>query len=72
MAKLYASLTGPLLDVYFPLPEGMDEMEAREALNKSSLANLWCSVYDEKWVDEEAAKYGPVLKLDDRFARRLG
>lgn len=68
MVKLYASLTGPLLGLYFPV--GADEAAARRDLNESKLARLWCSVYPEKIVDEQIQRWGGV-KLPDDFASRL-
>ena len=67
--KLYASLMGPLLGMYYPLPFD-DEGKCRVALNSSSLAKLWCSVYTSKVVDESIAKYGGI-KLPDEYARKL-
>lgn len=66
---LFASLTGPLLGVYYPLPFA-DENSARRALNSSGLKRLWCSVYTREQVAEQLDTYGGV-QLPDTFARKL-
>lgn len=66
---MYASLTGPLVGLYFPLPSKSEE-ENRIALNQSKLQNLWCSIYTEKEVNEHIKKYGGQ-KLDAHFALRI-
>ncbi len=66
---LYASLTGPLIGVYIPLPYD-DEGENRALLNKSKLAKLWCSVYTEDQVDGMIEEHGGV-KLPARWSLNL-
>jgi len=66
---MYASLTGPLLGLYFPLP-GDDIAENKRLLNSSKLAKLWCSVYPEVEVNKAIKKFGGV-KLDESFAMKL-
>ena len=68
--KMYASLTGPLLGVYFPLPEG-DESEQRELLNSSKLKNIWCAIYTEDHVDDLARNHPGIIKLPKPFAMKL-
>jgi hypothetical protein len=69
--KYYASLTGPLLGVYYPMPAELnDETECRLALNSSKLKGLWCSVYEYQEVKKQGLKYGGLI-LDDSFARKL-
>lgn len=71
MAKYYASLTGPLLGLYFPLPDQLATREQRWlAMNSSKLAKLWCSVYDEQEVDRQIKQFGGE-KLSDRLSRSL-
>lgn len=69
--KFYASLIGPLLGLYYPLPK---ECETRAqqyaAMNSSRLGPLWHSLYDEAEVDRQIAEHGGV-KLPDAFASRL-
>lgn len=76
--KYYASLTGPLLGVYFPLPiDGAKDMrEARivggTILNTSKLKPLWCAVYDSDEVDKQIEEFGmDSLKLPDSYAGRI-
>lgn len=69
MTKLYASLTGPLLGVYYPLPNA-DETTCRLLLNESQLKSLWCGIYNENQVDEQIEEYGGV-KLPDNFCVAL-
>lgn len=69
--KFYASLTGPLLGLYFPLPDDLQTRQQRGvALNSSKLAANWCSVYTKKEVAEQIAQFGG-MKLPDEYARRL-
>lgn len=69
--KRYASLTGPLIGLYYPIPAEMTSgIEERVALNTSKLKSLWCSIYDEKEVDRQIAEFGGV-KLPDKLARSL-
>ena len=58
------------MGLYYPLPEELDELQARRALNSSRLAHLWCSIYEEQHVDEQIAIYGGA-KLDSSYARKL-
>jgi hypothetical protein len=66
---LYASLTGPLLGLYLPLPFD-NQIAARVALNTSRLKGLWCSVYTRPEVEQQIKEYGGVL-LPARFAELL-
>jgi hypothetical protein len=67
--RMYASLTGPLLGLYFPLP-GQSETENRVMLNKSKLSKLWCSIYPESMVDKLIiSSHG--TKLDESYALNL-
>ena len=63
----YASLTGPLLGLYYPLPLEGDHEQWALALNESKLARLWCSIYTEGEVDRQITKYGGA-KLPSRLA----
>jgi len=67
--RMYASLTGPLLGLYFPLPD-QSEMENRTLLNKSKLAKLWCSIYPESEVNKLVAT-GRCIKLDESYVLNL-
>ena len=66
---LFASLVGPLLGIYYPLPFD-NERSARIALNTSRLAKLWGGVYTRAQVNESIAKRGGLM-LPDSFARKL-
>ena len=65
----YASLVGPLIGLYLPLPL-QDDAANRRLLNASKLAKLWCSIYTEKAVDAAIAKHGGI-KLPPSYARNL-
>lgn len=67
--RQYASLVGPLMDLYYPLPFD-DEILNRVALNSSRLKSLWCSVYTEDQVNKMVLQYGGT-KLPDKFANNL-
>jgi hypothetical protein len=69
MAKYYATLVGPLLDIYYPLPFE-DENKNRIALSSSRLARLWCSVCNDFEVDEMVKNFGGI-KLNDSYISRL-
>lgn len=66
---LYASLTGPLLGLYYPLPFH-NEDECRRALNSSRLKSLWCSIYTQAEVAEQIAEYGGTI-MPSEFAAKL-
>jgi hypothetical protein len=66
--QLYASLTGPLIGLYYPI--GDDEGRGRLALNESKLEKLWCSVYTESQVDEQITQFGG-MKLPANYVRRI-
>jgi hypothetical protein len=68
--KYYASLVGPLLGAYYPLPFE-DENDNRVALNTSRLKSLWCSVYTYEQVIENVDRFGEGPILDDSFAEKL-
>lgn len=71
MAKRYASLIGPFLGCYYPLPDGLEsEAEQRMAFHTSKLKDLWCSIYDDAEVDRQILAFGGH-KLPDSFARKL-
>lgn len=57
---LYASLTGPLLGIYYCV-ECTDEIEARVMLNTSSLKKLWCSMYTYEETRVNINKYGGMM-----------
>ena len=67
--KHYASLIGPLLDIYYPLPFE-DETRNRIALNTSKLGRLWCTIYTEEEVDDCIKNFGGI-KLSEYYAERL-
>lgn len=69
MTKLYASLVGPLLGVYYPLPFE-NGTKARIALNTSRLSKLWCSVYSADETKKLVEKHGGLI-LDDKFSKYL-
>lgn len=63
MNTYYASLTGPLLGLYYPV-KADDEMEARLMLNSSRLKSLWCETYSLQEANEQCAKWGgQILNL---------
>jgi hypothetical protein len=66
----YASLIGPLFGTYYPLPDALDEMQCRIALNSSRLARLWASVYTRAEVDKQIAEWGGII-LPDSLAAHL-
>ena len=69
--KLYASLIGPLLGLYYPCPSSIKSSLAfRVALNSSKLSKLWCSVYTEEEVDEQIAISGGT-KLPESYGGKL-
>jgi hypothetical protein len=65
----YASLIGPLLGLYYPLPFE-SEAKNRAALASSGLKHLWCSIYDKAEVEKQVARFGGGM-LPDGFARKL-
>lgn len=67
--KFYATLAGPLMGVYYPLPFD-NERDNRVALNTSKLAKLWCSIYPKDEVDKQVRKYGGCV-LPAEFALKL-
>jgi len=65
MAKWYASLQGPLLGYYFPLPlkGNTPKHEARILgglmLNGCrKLKPLWCAIYDNEEVSQQITQFG--------------
>jgi hypothetical protein len=68
-ARFYASLIGPLLGVYYPLPF-TSQVQNRIALSTSRLKDLWCSVYPDFEVDLQIKQFGG-LKLPETFAQWL-
>lgn len=66
----YASLAGPLIGVFYPLPFE-NELANRFALNNSKLKDLWCSVYsaDQCHEMEEDPRY---VFLDPKLRHALG
>jgi hypothetical protein len=69
VARSYASLMGPMLGVYYPLPFD-NELQNRAALNTSRLSKLWCSVYTRDEVERQIKDFGGLI-LPDEFAGRL-
>lgn len=65
----YASLVGPLLGLYFPVPWDDDEVSLC-ALNTSKLENLWGHVYSEDEVDRMIESRGGT-KLPENAAMQL-
>jgi len=65
----YASLIGPLLGVYYPLPFE-DELENRVALNSSRLEKLWCAIYEREQVELYIRRFGGTM-LPEKYARAL-
>lgn len=63
----YASLVGPLLGVYYPLPFE-EEFKNREAMRTSRLKHLWHNIYSEAEVDAAIKEFGgiklPICRLD--------
>jgi hypothetical protein len=68
--RFYASLVGPLLGVYYPLPLAFTNSQCRAALNTSRLRNLWHSVYTGAEVTKQIAQFGGVA-LAVSFADKL-
>lgn len=68
--KLYASLIGPLLGMYYPLPADLNKTQCRAALNSSRLRSLWHSVYTREDVLEQIGKFGGLM-LPDGLASHL-
>lgn len=68
--KLYASLVGPLLGMYYPLPADLNKAQCRAALNTSRLKSLWHSVYTREDVLEQIGKFGGQM-LPDGLASHL-
>lgn len=69
MAKYYASLVGPLLGLYFPLPFEEKDLN-RRALRSSKLKHLWCAIYSRVEVEQHIRMYGGQI-LADRFIDQL-
>ena len=67
--KTYASLIGPLLGLYYPLPDEPETVQ-RTMLSTSRLKNLWCSIYPESIVDDTIIRFGGS-KLPDKYAKKL-
>jgi hypothetical protein len=67
--KLYASLTGPLLGLYLPLPFE-NPIAARLALNTSKLKGLWCSVYTRAEAERCVRDHGGQM-LPASMAKHL-
>ncbi len=67
--RYYASLMGPLLGVYYPLPF-QQERKNRAALNTSRLKSLWCSVYSREEVERQVKQFGGYI-MPDEFADKL-
>jgi hypothetical protein len=65
---LYASLTGPLLGLYFPVPTD-DEVIARKMLASSSLNKLWCSVYTIDEVVRQIRQHGGEILADSHASQ---
>jgi hypothetical protein len=67
--KLYASLTGPLLGLYLPLPFD-NPIAARLALNTSKIKSLWCSVYTRAEAEQSIRDFGGQI-LPASMAKHL-
>lgn len=77
MIRYYASLTGPLLGLYLPLPIRPD-VEKQDAcdlgallLNNSKMARLWCSIYEQGYAAELVGRFGGLLLPNEHAARLL-
>lgn len=69
--KLYASLIGPLLGMYYPMPAELDTVtKCCLALNTSKLKSLWSSVYSKRAAEAQIQQYGGLL-LPDNLAAHL-
>ena len=70
--KCYASLIGPLLGIYYPIPicslQHIDVVGI--LLSSTKLRSLWCSVYPTHEARRCVDNYGGLL-LPDEFAMRL-
>lgn len=72
--KLYASLIGPLLGYYYPMPKEFEshtdpELVFRKALSSSRLKTLWHSIYSEAETLGQIDTFGgkilePMAPLD--------
>ena len=70
-AQFYASLTGPLLGLYYPLPDDLEsDVERRVALNTSKLGRLWCQIYPRAEAERAMREHGGEM-LPIEYARRL-
>jgi hypothetical protein len=69
MKTLYASLVGPLLGLYYPMPVD-DVIEARIACKTSKLTKLWCCIYTVEQMEANIKQFGGMI-LPDRFANLL-
>jgi hypothetical protein len=67
--RRYASLTGPLLGLYYPLPFVQEDAN-RAALNSSRLKSLWCDIYSAEQADELIKQFGG-RKLENVYAQQL-
>jgi hypothetical protein len=56
--RYYASLVGPLVGLYYPMPSELSYEQCHHAMNTSKLAKLWCAIYTEEQVDGFLVKYG--------------
>lgn len=71
MATYYASLVGPLLGLYFPLPPELEtEVQRRLGLITSGLKLKWCGIYPEQDTRDMVDRFGGVI-LPDHFAKQL-
>ena len=75
--KYYASLTGPFLGLYFPLPLRHDVTAHHARIAGGAMLNsdakiqsAWCSIYDEAEVDRQITEFGGA-KLPNAQAARL-
>lgn len=68
--RFYASLIGPLLGCYYPMPPDFNKAQCRAAMNSSRLKPLWMSIYPRNEVVEAIQKFGGLM-LPDEFAARL-
>lgn len=62
MAKFYASLTGPFMGTYYPMPVELEtEDQCRVACQTSKLSALWCAIYSFDDAMDAVRKHGGAL-----------
>lgn len=68
--RYYASLIGPMLGLYYPMPAGFNKAQCRAAMNSSRMKSLWMSVYPRDEVVKQIEEFGGLM-LPDQFAKQL-